>query len=457
MFGFRKRREKKSLERIVENREGWFLDKDFFKLMKIEQNRYSRSGAPLYYALFDISNSVNKPTKISENDYLEFLKQLIELISDNTRDCDIKHLINRYRLGILLIDPSVENTKHFVERISLTLHQYFGSPSNKIFNNIIRYVNISVFPVSQGAYQDVIEEIPMMQKSLRFDPPVEAIAESPAAKYVEPHAKNPVSLKLYSERSGFFVNWKFSTAPFGSAALSVPNFWDMIQGKPFRLDFHFWKRAVDIFGSLVGIILTLPVMAVVALAIKATSKGPVLFKQTRVGYLGRTFTVLKFRTMKTDGAVDIHKAHQSKFINGEIGKGNGKGNGNGNGNGSLNGKPLFKVTDDPRITSIGHFLRETSLDELPQFFNVLRGDMSLVGPRPPIPYEVEMYQAWHRRRIFDAKPGLTGLWQVYRTHDTTFNEMVRYDLRYVKERCIWMDIKIMLQTIYVIFNKRFSG
>lgn len=447
MFGFRKMREKKSLERLVENREGWFLDKDFFKLMKIEQNRYGRSGAPLYYALFDISNSINRPGKISDGDYQEFLMQLVDLISDNTRDCDIKHLINRYRLGILLIDPSVENTKHFVERISTTLHQYFGSPSNKIFNNIIRYVTISVFPVSQGTYQDVVEEIPMLKKRLSFDQPVETVTEMPVEAYAQPRAGRPVSLKLYSERSGFFVNWKFAAAPFGSAALSVPNFWDIVPGKPFRIDFHFWKRMVDILGSLLGIILTLPVMAIVALAIKATSKGPVLFKQTRVGYLGRTFTVLKFRTMKTDGAVEIHKAHQAKFINGEVA----------NGNGVQNGKPLFKVTDDPRITPIGHFLRETSLDELPQFFNVLKGDMSLVGPRPPIPYEVEMYQAWHRRRIFDAKPGLTGLWQVCRTHDTTFNEMVRYDLRYVKERSIWMDIKIMLQTIYVIFNKRFSG
>ena len=196
------------------------------------------------------------------------------------------------------------------------------------------------------------------------------------------------------------------------------------------------KRAIDIAGSLMAIALFSPAYLVISVAIKLTSKGPVLFRQERVGQYGRRFTFLKFRSMNCANDAGIHRDYVKRFIAGEMGSGTGGPDKN----------VVFKITNDPRVTRIGRFLRKTSLDELPQFINVLRGEMSLVGPRPPIPYEMESYKVWHRRRVLDVKPGITGLWQVYGRSKTTFDEMVRLDLRYASTWSPWLDIKILLQT-----------
>jgi exopolysaccharide biosynthesis polyprenyl glycosylphosphotransferase len=191
------------------------------------------------------------------------------------------------------------------------------------------------------------------------------------------------------------------------------------------------KRAVDIVGSLFGIILFSPVFLAIAVAVKLGSKGPILFRQQRVGQYGARFTFLKFRSMYVNNNADIHKEYVKKLIAGQAEKKEGG---------------TFKLTDDPRITPIGKWIRRTSLDELPQFFNVLFGEMSLVGPRPPLPYEVEAYDVWHRRRLFGAKPGITGLWQVNGRCRTRFDEMVRLDLQYVRKQSLLLDVKILLRT-----------
>jgi exopolysaccharide biosynthesis polyprenyl glycosylphosphotransferase len=192
------------------------------------------------------------------------------------------------------------------------------------------------------------------------------------------------------------------------------------------------KRGLDIIASSMALwVLALP-MAVIALLIKLSSKGPILFRQSRVGYRGVPFTFLKFRTMRHSNDGSVHKEFIQRYISGEMN--------------SAGPAPVFKITDDPRVTRIGKFLRKTSLDELPQFWNVLTGEMSLVGPRPPIPYEVEYYDIWHRRRILEVKPGLTGLWQVKGRSRTTFNDMVRLDLQYAKTWSIWLDLKILFET-----------
>jgi lipopolysaccharide/colanic/teichoic acid biosynthesis glycosyltransferase len=202
------------------------------------------------------------------------------------------------------------------------------------------------------------------------------------------------------------------------------------------------KRAIDITGSGIALIVGAPVLGAIAIAIKLTSPGPVLFKQKRVGQYGREFTFLKFRSMKPANDPSIHEEYAKAFISGEAGactKSDGK-------------DAVYKLTADPRITPIGRFLRRTSLDELPQFYNVLKGDMSLVGPRPPIPYEVSRYQLWHKRRFLSVKPGLTGLWQVTGRSRTTFDEMVRLDLQYAKSWSVWLDIKILLQTPFAVLK-----
>jgi len=175
--------------------------------------------------------------------------------------------------------------------------------------------------------------------------------------------------------------------------------------------------------------------AVIALAIRLSSKGPVLFKQERLGQFGKKFILLKFRSMRTDCDPRIHQEYVSQFIAGQVDSGSPSGD-----------KTVFKIQADPRVTSVGRFLRKTSLDELPQFWNVLVGEMSLVGPRPPIPYEFTSYDLWHRRRVLEIKPGITGLWQVEGRSRTRFDDMVRLDLKYAQAWSIWLDVKILLQT-----------
>ena len=215
---------------------------------------------------------------------------------------------------------------------------------------------------------------------------------------------------------------------------------DLSQREDAQRTSHVMKRAMDIVGSVLALIVFSPIFLLIASAIKATSKGPVFFRQRRIGQHGKAFVFLKFRSMFVGNDASIHQEYVKQLIAGKADKQSANGNGNGNGSG------VYKLTKDPRITRVGAFLRKTSLDELPQFLNVLRGEMSLVGPRPPVPYEVEVYDVWHRGRLLEAKPGITGLWQVNGRSSVKFDDMVRLDLRYARTWSPWMDIKILLRT-----------
>ena len=195
------------------------------------------------------------------------------------------------------------------------------------------------------------------------------------------------------------------------------------------------KRGIDIIGGLIISLIALPVCLLIALAIKATSKGPVLFRQMRVGQHGKQFVFLKFRSMYVDNDHSVHRDYVTKLIKEKT-----------QGSSARKSGTVYKLTSDNRITPLGRFLRRTSLDELPQFLNVLSGEMSLVGPRPPIPYELAAYQTWHRRRLLAVKPGITGLWQVTGRSTVDFDEMVRLDLRYATSWDPWLDIKILIRT-----------
>jgi lipopolysaccharide/colanic/teichoic acid biosynthesis glycosyltransferase len=202
------------------------------------------------------------------------------------------------------------------------------------------------------------------------------------------------------------------------------------------------KRMMDIVGSAIALIVCAPLFLIIALTIKLTSKGPVLFRQQRVGQYGKRFTFLKFRSMRVDSDPNVHKQYVTKLISGQ------EEDIPSNGNGMV----AFKLTNDERITRAGTLLRRKSLDELPQFLNVLRGDMSLVGPRPAIPYEVAAYQTWHRHRVLEVKPGITGMWQVNGRSRVRFDDMVRLDLRYAKSWSPWLDIKILMRTPRAVFT-----
>jgi exopolysaccharide biosynthesis polyprenyl glycosylphosphotransferase len=191
------------------------------------------------------------------------------------------------------------------------------------------------------------------------------------------------------------------------------------------------KRLLDVALGLVGLVVLAPVMALVTLAIWRVDGTPILFRQRRVGLHGRTFMVAKFRSMQTDAEARLDELQGLNEIRGQA----------------------FKVTNDPRLTRTGRVLRATSVDELPQIWNVLRGEMSLVGPRPPLPSEVEGYDVWHRRRL-SMKPGMTGLWQVQARREEDFDRWVELDLAYIDRWSIWLDLKIILRTIPAMLQGR---
>lgn len=209
---------------------------------------------------------------------------------------------------------------------------------------------------------------------------------------------------------------------------------DLTNHKTSRKSLLLMKRLIDFSVGLVLTILCLPFFIVIAIAVKLSSRGPILFRQERVGQFGQSFTFLKFRSMYVNNDHSVHREFVTKLIAQEQGAA------------PSEGKAVYKLTNDKRVTPIGRFLRRTSLDELPQLINVLRGDMSLVGPRPPIPYELAAYQTWHRRRVLEVKPGITGLWQVTGRSRVKFDEMVRLDLRYATSWSPWLDVKILLLT-----------
>jgi exopolysaccharide biosynthesis polyprenyl glycosylphosphotransferase len=190
------------------------------------------------------------------------------------------------------------------------------------------------------------------------------------------------------------------------------------------------KRLIDIIGALAGIILLLPLFIIVAILIKKEdSKGPIFFKQIRVGRDGKEFYMYKFRSMVSDAEEKLAELLQFNEIEGA----------------------MFKMKEDPRITKIGKFIRKTSIDELPQLWNVLKGDMSLVGPRPPLPREVEEYTNYDKQRLL-VTPGCTGLWQVSGRNDVNFNDMVKLDLEYISNRNLLYDTKLIFKTIRVLFG-----
>lgn len=225
-------------------------------------------------------------------------------------------------------------------------------------------------------------------------------------------------------------------------ATTVPLYSDLVRPENKKKLPLAMKRAIDITGSAFILIVLSPLLLVIAVAIRLSSPGGVIFRQERLGQHGVGFTLFKFRSMYAQSDATPHKEFIKRFI---------AGGSDAHADVATNGA-VYKLTKDPRVTPIGRLLRKTSLDEFPQLFNVLRGDMSLVGPRPPIRYELEGYALWHRRRLLEAKPGVTGLWQVTGRSSLRFDDMVRLDLRYAGGWSLWLDLKILLRTARVVLS-----
>ena len=195
--------------------------------------------------------------------------------------------------------------------------------------------------------------------------------------------------------------------------------------------YEIFKRIIDIIGAGLGLILLSPIIAIVACAVKFTSKGPVFFSQKRVGKNGELFEMYKFRSMVVNAEELKENLEEQNEMSG----------------------PMFKIKDDPRITKVGKFIRKTSIDELPQLWNILKGDMSLVGPRPSLPKEVEQFDNWMFKRL-SVRPGLTCYWQVSGRNNIDFEDWMKLDCRYVDERNLWIDIKLIFKTVFVLFGDK---
>ena len=199
--------------------------------------------------------------------------------------------------------------------------------------------------------------------------------------------------------------------------------------------FPLWKRALDIIGSIIGLVLFSPLLISMGAFIRLVSPGPVIFKQMRIGTGGQHFLFYKFRTMHPDVDTSAHRRYLAQLIK--------------SGSSAEDDKPMIKLKDEARLIPLGRMLRKSCIDDLPQFFNVLKGEMSLVGPRPPIPYEAAEYYRWHNGR-FDCRPGMTGLWQVSGKNNLSFKEMVRLDIQYARKCSLWQDLKIIAKTPHAI-------
>jgi lipopolysaccharide/colanic/teichoic acid biosynthesis glycosyltransferase len=393
---------------------GWLARAAFAQVLRKERHRSDRTGSPFSLVVFELEESRAGESRAA-------VENLKHIISSSTRDYDVRVLLDAKRLGVLLPDTPFSHGRLVVDKMLARLR---ADGRDVQWASCLRAVHVVAYPGSpRRGYAHA---------KTRLLPP-DAAAREAAMKLSAGKGRSRAA------RESLPLVWEVSHGGAGAVAMSTPLFLD-VHLETERV-YQIAKRAMDIVGAAVGIVLLAPVMAVVAGAIKLTSKGPVLFKQQRVGYRGRPFTMYKFRTMRVGCDDAVHRDYVKKLIEGR----------NEEINFGTEEQPLYKLVNDPRITRVGRFLRKTSLDELPQLVNVLLGQMSLVGPRPPLPFEVESYKSWHMRRFMEVKPGITGLWQVYGRSSTTFDEMVRLDLRYAAQRSLLLHLKLIFKTFTAVF------
>jgi lipopolysaccharide/colanic/teichoic acid biosynthesis glycosyltransferase len=364
---------------------GLLGEEEFREELRKERLRLNRSSRALTLVLFRV-----KPAGNRQAEQGQFLEILGSAVAGTTRACETKGWYRNGRgamVGLILYETPPEQSSVVVERV----RGQFRSAMEHSFGAVGRSV-------------EILAEI---QSCTAGD--LREVNGDPSSGDRRSNAKD-------SELAG-------------------PEILNLARPIPF------WKRSVDVLGALAAIVVSLPITIPVALLIKMISPGPVFFKQTRIGFRGRPFCMLKFRTMKPNADTTKHKEHLARLIREEGSNGSGK-----------KAPAMVKLEDDPQIIPGGRVIRALCIDELPQLINVLRGEMSLVGPRPPIPYEAQEYSGWHKQR-FDVVPGMTGLWQVSGKNDLSFNQMVRLDINYANSLSPLQDTKILLNTLPAIANQ----
>jgi lipopolysaccharide/colanic/teichoic acid biosynthesis glycosyltransferase len=402
--------------------DGWCRRDEFGSVLRKELHRSMRSGLPLSVVMITLQN--NEAPHGGARGNPDFLEQLMAQISEHSRDYDVKFLTNPHKIGLLLIDTSLSGARSFVDRIVAQLHLHNETRGDGKCAEFIKSMKICILPFGRNESGKMVSGRPVIEERLKF----------------KVDSRTAGRLRTIKENVNVTLDWETAPSHENPSPLFSPVLLETMNCKGNDLVHRFFKRSIDFAGALVGIIILMPLMLLIALSIKATSRGPVIFTQKRIGHCGESFMFYKFRTMRIDGDDASHRQYVKDLIQGKYETTNR----------GTKDRPLYKLTDDSRITPLGRILRKTSLDELPQFFNVLVGNMSLVGPRPALTYEAEAYKGWHWQRLLEAKPGITGIWQVSGRSRTTYDEMVRLDLRYIKKRSILLDLKILLKTFKAV-------
>ncbi len=351
-----------------------------------ERDRADRSQRPFSLVIFHPGSDLHPDNE---------MERLIRLIQPRIRLADLAGWLSKSEVGVILVDTGYAGAGIFVRHLLSDWPQNIPRPLYRMYT----------YPFSSDPFDD---------RQLWFD----SLGSVKA---------NPQDAAILSRR--FIPSPHAGTAPDASPELFVSSeeaLHLILAVPPAR-----WKRAVDVAVSLAALILLSPLLGLIVLLIKWSAPGPALYAQERVGFRGRIFHCLKFRSMYVDAPSQAHQGHMAGLIQ------------SGTAMHKLDGK------NDPRVFPVGRWLRASSLDELPQLINVLRGEMSLIGPRPCIPYEYDCYLPWHRHRV-DALPGLTGLWQVSGKNKTTFAQMIRLDRSYARKTTLWLDVWILLRTLPVM-------
>lgn len=354
------------------------------------------------------------------------LEELVKFICSTIRITDVVTLYKNQTILILLLDTNCCGAQCACKRIVKKIMDCFSSCGKLNHDNF--HIKILSFP----------------EKQIENDGVDNMTTDKSPTDYAEiPSDRSAVEMTF---KSVYVNNLSLRISSFNGSVISMrvdqTFFWDQeLVSTYLRVGKKMTKRTMDIVGSIIALILLSPLLLLIGMLVKVTSPGPILFKQKRAGYKGKYFTFLKFRSMIAGNEDHAHQDYVKKLIRGEIDQINM----------GTKEMPCYKIKNDPRTTTFGQFLRKTSLDELPQLFNVLKGEMSLVGPRPPILYEVDEYKKWHFRRILEVKPGITGLWQVSGRNQLSFDEMVRLDIKYAEHWSLTMDLKILFRTIKIIF------
>ncbi|MFZ5518016.1 MAG: sugar transferase [Candidatus Zhuqueibacterota bacterium] len=399
----------------------------FYHRYFIELRRAERNGYEFSLIIIDIIPEHGKAIAgIEQKQMKRAEKALFSSAKSAIRDTDVITLYQDFKIAILLPDTGQEGGEQVLQRMDEATREIAWPEILPIINGV------STFLFSYPS-QEIEMTLMVTQKIL---------SASTASGKKNGNGNHSAMFSTGSvSRQRTFDGFQFLRNENGALALESPVMLFNEIAWYISERWQWWlKRTMDFVGAGLGLVFLSPVMITVAALIKLTSPGSVIFQQTRTGFKGQNFKFYKFRTMFVDQNEQIHQNYIKDFI----------GSNHAYTTDSASSQKIFKITEDPRITWIGRILRRTSIDELPQLLNVLKGEMSLVGPRPPIPYEVEFYDIWHRRRFLEAKPGITGLWQVLGRSSISFNEMVRLDLAYANNWSIWLDLKILFKTVKIV-------